>query len=171
MPDDIKTHARTLLKPYAISRKSAAVIASARILARLALENSDLYISHRRKMLSDAIWYMTEADGKWKTRFKSKQVLHLAENDPTSLVRINHEHVFTRKALINEILERREELLDDFCKLNDLLGTAVGCVVTKSEHDALTKGSGWLRYAGKVVVYDTAAVPPEIFEFPPGTIG
>jgi hypothetical protein len=166
MPDDIKTHARALLTPYAASVKSVAKIQSARALVRLALINADLYPSHRRKIISDAIWYVTEADGKWKTRFKSKQVLYLAKNEPGSLVRINHEHVFTRKALVDEILRRGNELLGDPSQLDDLLGTAVGCIVTKFEHDSLAPGFGWARYAGKVEVYDTAEIPPRMFEFP-----
>ena len=166
MPDDIKTHSRALLTPYVVSKKSAAKIQSARILVRLALENSDLYPSHRRKMISDAIWYVTESDGKWKTRFKSKQVLYLAKNEPNSLVRINHEHVFTRKAFVDEILSRREELLADMSELDKLLGIAVGCIVTKPEHDSLVNGSGWARYAGTVEVYDTSEIPPRLFQFP-----
>jgi hypothetical protein len=170
MPDDIRKHASSLIKPYVVSKKSEAVIASARLLARLALENVDLYPSHRRAMLSNSIWYITEVDGKWKTRFKSEKVLYLAKNEPNSIVRINHEHVFTRKSLVDEILGRRDELLADLSKLNELLGTAVGCIVTKPEHDALAKGSGWARYAGTVQVYDTAEVPPNVFEFPLGNV-
>lgn len=166
MPDDIKTHASKLLTPYAASVKSAAKIQSAKTLVQIALKNADLYRSHRRKIISDAIWHITEADGKWKTRFKSRHVLYLAKNDPNSLVPINHEHVFTRKALVDEILSRSVELLSDLNQLDDLLGTAVGCIVTESEHDLLAPGVGWARYAGKVEVCDTAEIPPKLFEFP-----
>lgn len=169
MPDDIKKHARSLLKQYGASSESKAIIVSATKLARLALENEDLRPSHRRKMLSDSIWYITEADGKWKTRFKSQEVLRLAKDDPESLVKINHEHVFTRKTLIAQMIARREELLRDPGKLSDLLESAVGCVVTRDEHVRLGTGSGWERYKGMVAVCDTEKVPPVLYEPPVAT--
>lgn len=113
MPDDIKTHAKALLKPYVRKPEAPAIIASAQKLARLALENEDLYPAHRRKILHNAIWYLTEADGKWTTRYKSKEVLELAESDSMSPVRINHEHVFTRKNLVEDMIKDSESLLTD----------------------------------------------------------
>lgn len=164
MPDDIRTHAKSLLKQYEKRSKATKIIDSARILAQLALQNKGLYPAHRRAMLNCAVWYCTEADGKWKTRYKSKKVWDLAKDEPDSLVLINHEHVFTRKNLVDEMLRNDEKLLDELPELHRLLDTAIGCIVTECEHRELTDGYGWHRYAEKVVVYDTAIVPPEIVE-------
>lgn len=163
MPDNIKKHAKNLLKPYLRSSCAAEIIESARVLARIALESKEMRPQHRRKMLNDAIWYCTEVDGKWKTRYKSMEVLYLAKNDPASLVLINHEHVVTRKELVDKMWAEQENLLENLPELNRLLDSAVACIVTASEHAKLAGGSGWSRYAN-VVVYDTEKVPPEIVE-------
>lgn len=161
MPDNIFSRAAQLLAPYVRHPDADQKIQSARALVRLALENDHLLLSHRKKMINDAIWYCTEADGKWKTRYKSKAVMDLAQNDPTSLVLINHEHVMTRQNLTLCILTNRDELLENSVALHKALDQAVGCIVTAAEHTALLNGDGWARYVN-VPVYDTAMTPPQI---------
>ena len=164
MPDNIFKHAARLLTPYVRHVNADQRIESARALARLALENDNLLPQHRKKMISDAIWYCTEADGKWKTRYKSKMVMDLAQNEPTSLVLINHEHVMTRRNLISRILAAdRDVLLENPSELHKLLDTAIGCIVTSAEHATLLEGDGWARYVN-VSVCDTAIVPPQIVQ-------
>jgi hypothetical protein len=104
---------------------------------------------HKRTHLSRMIWAITEAHGKYKTRFRSQGVLTAPD------CKIQHEHVFTRKELISEIMKNPES-----CER--ILENAVACVVTEEEHRALTTVGrehpnlkGWDRYrqAG-ITVYD-----------------
>jgi len=169
MVDNINTRFERLRQPYMRSPNAQAIIASARILARLALEHEELRLQHRKKMLNDAIWYCTEADGKWNTRYKSKLVWELAQFEPESLTRINHEHIVTRKNLVEHMLNNRVDLLANPVKLHALLDTAVACIVTVDQHAQLLKGIGWERYA-EIEVYDTQAVPPHLIQFHIGQI-
>lgn len=120
-------------------------------------------------MLSDAIWYLNEADGKYRTRFKSLEVMTLVWNEPASQIRIVHEHVITRVDLNSRMLANSAELLDNPQQLHSLLDEAVPCIVTKTEPNRLNSGAGvgWGRYATtKIAVYDTAVHPPVLFELP-----
>jgi hypothetical protein len=109
----------------------------------------DIINEHKRILISRMIWAITEAHGKYKTRFRSEGVLTVPD------CKIQHEHVFTRKELISEIMNNPEN-----CER--ILENAVACVVTEEEHKALTKVGrehpnlkGWDRYrrAG-ITVYD-----------------
>jgi hypothetical protein len=104
---------------------------------------------HKKTLISRMIWAITEAHGKYKTRFRSGGVLMTAD------CKIQHEHVYPRKELIDEIMEAPENC-------DRILENAVACVVTEEEHRLLTKISkenadlnGWDRYkkAG-ITVYD-----------------
>lgn len=169
MVDNIARHRDKLLQPYVRSPNAQGIIASARILAKIALATEEMRWQHRKKMLHDAIWYCTEADGKWNTKYKSKVVLDLAQFEPGSLVRINHEHVVTRKNLVNYMLEHRVGLLEDVAELHRLLDTAVACIVTVDQHAELLQGTGWERYAN-IEVYDTETVPPRLVRLDIGGI-
>ena len=101
----------------------------------------DLYIPHKRELLKVCIWKITEANGKYKTRYRSIGALN--ENKSGNL---QHEHVVEMKSLI-------DRLLYEPAKYNDILNDAIACVVTKEEHGILTKVSrefdnlnGWGRY-------------------------
>jgi hypothetical protein len=50
---------------------------SAAALARFALESRELTEDHRRQLLNNAVWYLTEAAGKYKTRYRSAGALSL----------------------------------------------------------------------------------------------
>lgn len=156
--DDIATHARKLVLPYVPSPKAQQVIASAKQVAKLVLHDQALLPLHRSKILSLVQWFISEADGKHTTRFRSQRVVELATNEPTSREKVNHDHVFTRSELVQRIVaepHRVEELLD----------TVVGCVVTKSEHDSMSStASGWARYSqAGIVVLDMAHSPPVVY--------
>lgn len=114
---------------------------SAVAIARLALEAPDLLPEHRNWLLSVAAWKYTEADGKWNTPYRSRAAIGI-----TDLARLNHEHVFTRKWL-------RDQMLESPAKYKAILGLAVGCIVTRDEHKRLTMAErgrpelvGWGRY-------------------------
>lgn len=49
-----------------------------------------LYESHRRRALSNAIWWYTEADGKLAIRYRSREVVNGAA------IKVQHEHVVPR---------------------------------------------------------------------------
>lgn len=130
--------------------------ASALRLVEQLLDLRDVDDSHRRHMLTIALWKWTEATGvaphpKYNIRFCSAGVLQASSPEP-----INHEHVYPRQWLIDRLLSRswtREELADFL----DVHGVA--CVVTVSEHAALSAaaGTGWMRYVNAgVPVYDRA---------------
>jgi hypothetical protein len=134
-------------RPDADERRRSAIR-----IAKLVLAADGLVKAHRDELLSIAIWKYTEVDGKFTTRFRSAGAV--AERD---IRQLNHEHVFPRKWL-------RERLLADPSRCEATMAMAVGCVVTRDEHAALTAASradpsleGWARYvAAGVEVFDMA---------------
>lgn len=109
----------------------------------------DLYFSHKKELLSTCIWKITEANGKYSTRFISEKALEQIKNKSN----IQHEHVFERKYLI-------EKLLETPSLSEETLNNAIACLVTKDEHKLLTNISknnlqGWDRYIeANIKVYD-----------------
>ena len=106
-----------------------------------ALLDLDLYPSHKKELISVCIWKITEADGKLRTRYRSVGSLNVSSG-----TKLQHEHVFERKSLIQRLLDQKEEV-------QIILNDAIGCVVTKEEHDYLSRVSrenpdleGWGRY-------------------------
>jgi hypothetical protein len=115
--------------------------ASAIQLAESVLAAEGLTEGHRREALSLAIWFYTEADGKWNTRYRSAGAVGAAPK------MLNHEHVLTRRALV-------ERLLSDPENCAQTMRTAVACCVLREEHKRLTaldgarsSLTGWRRYA------------------------
>lgn len=154
MADTVAVHRFHLLLPYVRARNSQEKIDSARELIKVALRDTSMLPAHRKHLLKLAQWWVTEADGKWKTRFRSVEVVRLARDDPLSEVRINHEHVYGRAQLADRMLRDHEQA-------SEILELCVGCVVTVEEHGRLTaerNAQGWDRYVeAKVPVLDTAA--------------
>ncbi len=66
-------------------------MASAVDLARFAASADHLLLGHRRKLLSQAIWWYTECDGKFTTRYRTATVVGDA------VVPVRHEHVVQRR--------------------------------------------------------------------------
>lgn len=98
-------------------------------------------------MLKEVLWLITEADGKYSTRFRSKEVVRLARQQPGSQVAIQHEHVFPRAVVARDIIARESEFRRFPKRLDKLLDDMVGCIVTVEEHTRLLDGeSGWGRY-------------------------
>jgi len=97
--------------------------------------------SHRREVLSLAVWFFTEADGKWNTRFRSAAAVGASPN------LLNHEHVVPRRSIVDRLLAEPN-------RCADTLRTAVACCVLRDEHRQLTALgrtdptlTGWERYA------------------------
>jgi hypothetical protein len=111
----------------------------------------DLTEPHLKEALSLAIWKYTEADGKNRTRFRSKAAI----GAPASM--INHEHVVTRRSLITRMVASPN-------RVEDILGTAIACCVLRNEHKQLALVEkenpelvGWERYrAAGIEVVDQA---------------
>ncbi len=160
MTDTIAARRVHLLSRYTRSDQAEGKIASARALVELSLRDTVMLPTHRKHLIKLAQWWVTEADGKWKTRFKSSKVLQLARDEPGSQVRINHEHVFGRAELADRILK-------DPSQVDSVLELCIGCIVTVDEHQQLSalRGlQGWERYrVAGIEVCDTA-VPglPEV---------
>jgi hypothetical protein len=105
-----------------------------------AILDLDLYPPHKREFLSVCIWKITEAHGKYYTRFKSRAAL---ASDRSNLA---HEHVYRQKLLINKLLASPQDA-------ESILSKAIGCTVTREEHGKLTvfdqahpNADGWQRY-------------------------
>ncbi len=113
-------------------------------------------------MLSEVLWLISEADGKYSTRFRTAEVVRLANEEPNSTTKVQHEHVFPRKKVTERILHQRQMILQHPQLLDSLLDETVGCVVTEQEHRSLPNSlEGWKRYE-KVPVLDMMTVPPTL---------
>ena len=141
-----------------------------------------LIMTHRRELLTIALWKWTEASGvaphpKYNIRFATTGALN---RDVTA--KINHEHVWPRKWLIDNLLQRyRTSNEPDIW--NFLAEYAVACIVTVDEHARLggVTGVGWQRYAAaRIEVRDLqtmapldlgAVIPPERANDLPGEAG
>lgn len=160
--DNIAKHWKNLKKPYVRLETAETIISSAKRLVNLVLQENSLLPKHKKTIMHLAQWFVSEADGKHKTRFRSKLVVDLARDEPTSREAIIHEHVFSRKEVTDQLLDKPDST-------GDILDTVLGCIVTKKEHDKLHKIknniSGWQRYKNAgIVVYDMSPNPPSIHE-------
>lgn len=158
--DTIAQHQRRLTAQFVRRQNSAEIIASAKKMAALVLQSNELHLRHRKRMLKEVLWWISEADGKYSTRYRSKAVVALAQTDPSSTEKVQHEHVFPKAKVAGELLKRAAELLSNPQELESILDSTVGCVVLASEHRTLDdKAVGWKRYA-KVPVWDMSTNPP-----------
>ncbi len=102
-----------------------------------AIRSLSIEIEHKRELLSICLWKITEADGKWNLRYRSEGAQYLSGNEG-----LRHEHVFTRKHLIDRLLSGEG--------LESVLADAIACVVTATEAKVLDRVSdefqGWDRY-------------------------
>lgn len=115
--------------------------------------------AHKRDIINGMLWTITEARGKYTTRYRSKGAF-----DAPKGTKLQHEHVIPRKQLVERIM--REPYA-----AREHLSTAIGCVVTVEEHRRLTSIDrtqpglhAWERYAAAgITVIDTddpnASVP------------
>jgi hypothetical protein len=127
----------------------------ARMTSALALMEAILNVreqmlkTHLRESLSIAIWKYTERDGKYTTRFRSRGAIEAPKG------KLNHEHVITRKALVDDLLSKPEDF-------QSIMTKAVACTVLTREHSllrAVEKENGGLigsdRYrAAGIEVFD-----------------
>jgi hypothetical protein len=118
-------------------------------LVKLLLRNdAEILPAHREECLNIALWKITEAEAKHKhrTRFSSEAALTAAKGE------LRHDHVFQRAIMVKELMNC------PLHKIDDVLGKAVACTITKEEHLLLNQHrqlDGWERYASaNVTVID-----------------
>lgn len=87
--------------------------------ATLALNIMD---SHKCDVINGMLWSVTQARGKYTTRFRSTAPCNAPKG-----IKLQHEHVIPRKELIGAIMNEPS-------RARELLSTAIACVVTKEEH-------------------------------------
>lgn len=140
---------------FSPSPKAEAKTKSAIAIAK-AVIHLDILEQHKKKMLTEVQWLISEAHGKYTTKYRSLGSI-LDGNEA-----LQHEHVFPRKKLSMRILE-------DPSNVQKYLDEVIGCVVTKDEHDKLSSAEkqnpeldGWARYrAAGIEVYDMEQNPPQ----------
>ena len=151
-----------LIAPYVPTAEAQAKVRSAKNVAWTILRADDISLKHKEAVLHEVLWYLTAAEGKYSTRFRSKHVVDLAHNEPTSEERIQHEHVFTKKSVVAKITDNMDHYKANREDLDLLLDESVGCVVTEDEHRLLLRDAvGWARYKS-VPVYDMSFTPPQL---------
>lgn len=127
-------------------------ISSAKNAIRHILGMNDIMLNHKKRLLSEMIWKITQADGltaEKRTNF-AKRITYISEsvkdrreagND--SIKDFIHEHVYMREGLIKKLLDNPKDT-------EKILENAIGCIVTKEEHSDLPhrieEYDGWERY-------------------------
>ena len=104
----------------------------------------ELYLAHKKELLSICIWKITEADGKYNGQRYWSKGARASQN-----AKWVHEHIYTRKELIERLLGGED--------VKPVVENAIACVVTKEEHKILSCSSadGWERYKeSNIKVYD-----------------
>ena len=132
--------------PNAERRKDSAVIL---IKVLLANREDGILPEHIRELIDTLLWKLSEADGKYNTRYKTNGVLACTDRS-----QLRHEHVYQKSKMIEALLNAEQDDVDN------ILSDAIGCTVTIDEHARLNKYDGeygWERYrkAG-LEVFDTA---------------
>jgi hypothetical protein len=134
---------------------------SATRIAELIVADDGIIDSHRKVILSKAIWRYTEADGgNWGVQFWSSGALDMRARTG-SYKGLNHEHVYTQKDLIRQMIAEPD-------RVAEIIASAVACIVTVGEHRCLGAAEhadpelrGWDRYdAAGIEVRDVSYEPP-----------
>lgn len=73
---------RPYLAPWVDSGTHASHLRSTTAVLRFVLSNEDVVPEQRRRIVNDCLWFITEADGKYTTRFRSRGVLELEADGP-----------------------------------------------------------------------------------------
>jgi hypothetical protein len=111
----------------------------------------------KKKLLNCCLWQLTVAEGtnKYNVRFVSAAAKLLLTDKGRSKV-LRHDHVFRRAQMVEKLMRAKPQ------DAASILRRAVGCVVTKEEHDKnlrridqLKDADGWERYKrAQIVVWD-----------------
>jgi hypothetical protein len=132
-------------------RRVRSAVAIIQALLRLQREEPDiLYPAHLRKFLRNCLCHITQANGKRNLCYRSKASLTAPPDQ------CQHEHVFRCKEMV-------QKLIDNPDQVESIVDGAVGCIVTKQEHDTLNQVDsdcpdidGWDRYEEAGIELDPA---------------
>jgi len=108
---------------------------------------------HKKELLSSIIWKITERNGKFNTDYVSLEAKKILGSNKTQKEKrklLAHEHVFTRKYLIDQLLAKPAQY-------KKILSQAIGCVVTREEHirlETIKNSEGWDRYEKAHIYYE-----------------
>jgi hypothetical protein len=143
--------------PYAPSVDRELRLSSASGLAKWAITTPDLHPQHRTLVAKQALWLATSCDGKLTPRFRTRAAM--TYDGPHYWSVLQHEHVVPLRVLVDEMIERPDEI-------DAIVRGAPACLVTREEHQRLTPldrtHRGWDRYrAASVEVID--ALTGEVF--------
>jgi hypothetical protein len=97
---------------------------------------------HKKELLSDMIYKITESNGKHSTGYVSAGVYKVKLAGSKSNIGLEHDHVFTRKGIIQQLFKNPK-------RSQEILKKAIACTVTKGEHKKLSRIKnieGWQRY-------------------------
>lgn len=127
--------------PKAAKRRQSAIVI---LKALLALNGDDAVLeSHLKKFVSNCLWKITLAEGpsKYETRYRSEASYDAPKR------KLQHEHVWQRKLMVQKLLKCQPD------QVEEIVNDAVGCTVTKEEHQRLADVDkadpdvdGWERY-------------------------
>lgn len=142
-------------KPYKERENKKDLLDEIYVFTEAILELENVAEKFKRQTLDKILWNVTELDVKYRCRYRSIDAYN--SDEKTEDEKVQHEHVVTKKYLIQKML--------DFPKLyKDILNIAVSCLVTKEEHKRLHKVEkehknegieGWERYKkAKIKVKD-----------------
>jgi hypothetical protein len=124
---------------------------SAAVLVKLLLQDiPELLLEHRYEFVKLALWKVTEAEGvsKYKTRLRSKASIGLPNTH------LHHDHVWQRANMAKALIQAKPD------EVEAILDKAVGCTVTRAEHELLKKfdhlvdGGERYKLASSIVVID-----------------
>lgn len=117
------------------------------------LAMKDVLEVHKKELLSDMVWKITERFGKFNAEYVSKEAKKILDSNKTTKEKLRllaHEHVYTRKYLMQKLLSKPNDY-------KNILKEAIGCVVTREEHKILSSikdCEGWDRYIKSKVTYE-----------------
>lgn len=86
----------------------------------------DVLDAHKRDVINGMLWSITQARGKYATRFRSTAACAAPKG-----TKLQHEHVIPRKELVAAIM-------NEPARTREILSTAIACTVTAEEHKHLT---------------------------------
>lgn len=117
------------------------------------LASEDVLEVHKKELLSVMIWKITERYGKFNAEYlsvKAKKVLNSNQSRLEKIQQLAHDHVYTRKYLIQGLIDKPRDY-------KSILKKAVGCVVTRKEHTKLSRENdveGWDRFKESKIDYE-----------------
>src|SRR5271154_1761110 len=107
--------------PAASQRKRSAITL---IKLLLSIDRPEVLPKHLEELIDKMLWKITEADGKYNTRYRSDRASRCG-----NAKLLAHEHVYPKKAMIKRLHSAKSE--ED---IDQILSTAVGCTVMRDEN-------------------------------------